>query len=59
MHDIDVTLERPTDARTQVAVCLLDGTQMPVRLRLSRFEDRRSRILKRLPPVTGAAEGVW
>ena len=31
MHDRDVTLERPTDAGTQLAACL---TEVPVRLRL-------------------------
>lgn len=38
MHDMDVTLEKPTEAGTQVTVCLLDGTKVPVRLRLLGYD---------------------
>ena len=38
MHDMDVTLERPTETGAQVTICLLDGTEVPVRLRLLSYD---------------------
>jgi hypothetical protein len=34
MHDTDVTLESRSAARAEIKVCRLDGSQVPVRLRL-------------------------
>jgi hypothetical protein len=38
MHDVNVTVERPPDARAQVRVCRLDGSEVSVRLRLLGYD---------------------
>jgi len=35
---MDLTLEEPCEVRGQVRVCLLDGTKVPVRLRLLGYD---------------------
>jgi hypothetical protein len=38
MDDINVTLDWPADADTEVRVCRLDGSEVPVRLRLLGYD---------------------